>query len=110
MCKYCDNAYKPSKLLESGDIFITQSAKYTMYGDGQEIQIPLNYCPNCGEPIRLKMMTANERLVENVKNKALSYERFGQAIGRLNLTKEIMNYYHVDRKLAEEFIDYCIRH
>lgn len=52
MCKFCENFYKDYRELKLGDIFITQSAKYTQVGDGKEHNIPMNFCPHCGSNIK----------------------------------------------------------
>lgn len=51
MCEFCENHGKKIGQLYIHDVFITQSAKYTRMGDGQEFPIPLNFCPNCGEKL-----------------------------------------------------------
>lgn len=50
MCEYCENYGKKVSQLFIDEIFITQPAKYTQFGDGQEERpVPMNFCPACGE-------------------------------------------------------------
>ena len=49
MCEFCENHWKKISQLFIDEIFITQPAKYTQFGDGQEHPVPMNFCPACGE-------------------------------------------------------------
>lgn len=49
MCEFCENHWKKISQLFIDDVFITQPAKYTQFGDGQEYPVPMNFCPACGE-------------------------------------------------------------
>lgn len=51
MCKFCQNYDKSDSEMRTGDVFITQSAKYTYVGDGREYHIPLRFCPACGRAL-----------------------------------------------------------
>lgn len=51
MCEFCENHYKKISQLFIDEVFITQPAKYTRMGDGEEFSIPLNFCPACGEKL-----------------------------------------------------------
>ena len=51
-CLFCSNYDKMPSKLNLGDVFITQTAKFTRVGDGREGNIPLNYCPNCGKELK----------------------------------------------------------
>lgn len=109
MCKYCENIDKSARVLGEGDIFFTQSAKYTMVGDGQEYMIPMNYCPNCGEPIALKRLIAHETLVNNIKRKATEIND-KKSIEFSRLVLYLMNEYKINQQTAEEFIKYAEKH
>ena len=45
--------------MELGDVFITQSAKYTYEGGGREYSVPLNFCPMCGRKLKERDMHEN---------------------------------------------------
>lgn len=67
MCKFCQNYDKETYEMELGDVFITQSAKYTYEGDGREYSVPLNFCPACGRALFIGFrdtMTAAQRPCE----------------------------------------------
>ena len=56
MCQFCQNYDKNLSDMELGDVFITQSAKYTYEGDGREYSVPLNFCPMCGRELKERDM------------------------------------------------------
>lgn len=109
MCMYCDNHGKDRGLLELGDIFITQRAKYTSVGDGYEFDIPLNFCPNCGKDISLARFTSHSILIDNIKKRVAESEGIG-GIEISRLTLDLMNKYKIDQKTAEKLIDYAKTH
>ena len=109
MCKYCENIGKKSYQYTEGDLMVTQSAKYTYYGDGQEYLIPTNYCPNCGEPIALKRLTCRELLVENVKKKAEAIPDTDE-LGFNRLVLTLTGEYNISKQVAVELIKYCKSH
>lgn len=49
MCEFCENHWKKVSQLFIDEVFITQPAKYAMFGDRQEHPVPMNFCSACGE-------------------------------------------------------------
>ncbi len=51
MCEFCENHWKKISQLFIDEVFIIHPAKYTRMGDSEELPIPLNFCPACGEKL-----------------------------------------------------------
>lgn len=50
MCKYCENYNIPYSELKCEDVVLFNST-YMIIGDGRELSMPVNYCPNCGRKL-----------------------------------------------------------
>lgn len=51
MCKYCKTDSEPLAKLKLGDRIFAAPAKYTFWGDGQEYNVPMRFCPACGKKL-----------------------------------------------------------
>ena len=96
--------------MQLGDVFITQPAKYTFAGDGQEYTVPLNFCPNCGRDIRIDRIVSRPILVANLKQRIHEYDTIRPRIDELKFISEIMLNYKLDRDNAVKLIQYIRTH